>query len=127
MTLADTTPGAVIYYTTNGTTPTTSSSQYVSGTPLSISATTTIEAMAVASGYTNSTVAVGTYTISAEPVAATPAFSPAPGTYTGTQQVTLSDTTAGAVIYYTTNGTTPTTPRPVRSRHAAIDQCDDDD
>ena len=30
--------GAVIYYTTNGTTPTTSSSQYVSGTPLSISA-----------------------------------------------------------------------------------------
>ena len=54
----------MIYYTTNGTTPTISSSQYVSGTPLSISATTTIEAMAVASGYTNSTVAIGTYTIS---------------------------------------------------------------
>ena len=63
VTLADTTSGAVIYYTTNGTTPTTSSSQYVSGTPLSISASTTIEAMAVASGYTNSTVAIGTYTI----------------------------------------------------------------
>ena len=85
----------MIYYTTNGTTPTTSSSQYVSGTPLSISASTTIEAMAVASGYTNSTVAVGTYTISAEPATATPTFSPAPGTYTSAQSVTLADTTPG--------------------------------
>jgi hypothetical protein len=109
VTLSDTTSGAVIYYTTNGTPPTTSSAQYVPGTPLSISATTTIEAMAVKSGYTNSAVAVGTYTISAQPVAATPTFTPAPGTYSSAQMVTLLDTTSGAAIYYTTNGTPPTT------------------
>ncbi len=39
--------------------------------------------------------------------AATPAFSPAGGTYTSATSVTLSDATAGAMIYYTTNGTAP--------------------
>jgi N-acetylneuraminic acid mutarotase len=40
---------------------------------------------------------------------ATPVFSPAAGTYAPTQWVTISDTTAGAAIYYTTDGTSPTT------------------
>jgi arabinogalactan endo-1,4-beta-galactosidase len=40
--------------------------------------------------------------------ASAPTFSPAGGTYTTAQSVTISDTTAGATIYYTTNGTTPT-------------------
>jgi hypothetical protein len=103
--LSDSTPGATIYYTTNGSTPTTSSSKYSAA--LSISATTTINAIAVASGYTNSAMASATYTIT--PTAATPGFSPAAGTYTSYQEVSLSDSTPGATIYYTTNGSTPTT------------------
>ena len=40
---------------------------------------------------------------------ATPAFTPAAGTYSSTQNVAISDATAGATIYYTTNGATPST------------------
>jgi hypothetical protein len=40
---------------------------------------------------------------------ATPTFSPAAGTYLGTQTVTLSDTTSAAVIFYTLDGTQPGT------------------
>ena len=42
-------------------------------------------------------------------VAALPVFNPPAGTYTGAQQVTITDATPGAAIYYTTNGTPPTT------------------
>ena len=105
VTLSDTTSGAAIYYTTNGSTPTTSSTKYTGA--ISVTVTTTIKAIAAATGFLNSAVASGTYTI--ETPAATPTFSPAPGTYATTQQVTLSDTTSGASIYYTTDGSTPTT------------------
>jgi N-acetylneuraminic acid mutarotase len=39
---------------------------------------------------------------------ATPVFSVAAGTYSAAQIVTISDATAGASIYYTSDGTTPT-------------------
>jgi len=103
VTITDTTPGATIYYTIDGTTPTTSSTKY-SGA-ISVIHTETIEAIAVASGYANSPVAKAIYTF----IAATPVITPTTGTYTSAKSVTIKDVTPGAVIYYTTDGTVPTT------------------
>jgi hypothetical protein len=111
VTINDTTPGAVIYYTTDGITqPTPIASEKYTGV-FTVSSTETIMAIAVAPGYANSGVLDGTYTINL-PIVATPTFSITnpPGQYLTAQQVTISDTTPSAVIYYTTDGITQPTP-----------------
>ena len=110
--LADATPNSTIYYTTDGSTPTTSSKLY-SG-PIQVLGSETINAIGAESGYANSPVATATYTLNLPP-AATPTISLGSGTYTVSQPITLSDTTTGATIYYTTDGTTPTTTSKVYS------------
>ena len=103
VTISDSTSGSTIYYTTNGTTPTTSSTKYTGA--ISVSTTETLKALATATGDTNSAVASAAYTI----VVPTPTFSPAAGSYGSSQTVTISDSNSAATIYYTTNGSTPTT------------------
>jgi Legume lectin domain/Chitobiase/beta-hexosaminidase C-terminal domain len=49
-----------------------------------------------------------TFTSTAQPVTAAPVFTPVAGAYTTAQSVAIISPTQGAVIYYTTNGTTPT-------------------
>lgn len=103
---SDSASGAVIYYTTDGSTPTASSTQYTGG--ITVSTSETIQAIAIAANYLNSNVASATYTLNL-PTVATPTFPLAPGTYSASQSVTITDSTPGAAIYYTTNGSTPTT------------------
>jgi len=112
LTISDTTPGATIYYTTNNTAPTTSSNVYSGSITLSSSAT--VEAIAVAAGYPNSLVGTANFSVNI-PVVATPIISLASGTYDEGQTVTISDTTPGATVYYTTDGTIPTTTSTVYS------------
>ena len=59
--LSDASSGATVYYTTDGTTPTTGSSKY-SG-PITVGSSETLQAMAVETGASNSAVASATYTI----------------------------------------------------------------
>jgi hypothetical protein len=61
--LSDATAGATIYYTTNGSAPTTSSTKY--SAPLTLSANTSIQAIAVDAGFTNSLVASAAYSVTA--------------------------------------------------------------
>jgi hypothetical protein len=65
VTISCTTTGATIHYTVDGNDPTTSSAVYSS--PIAISQTTTVKAMAVKSGMSNSSIASATYTIEAAP------------------------------------------------------------
>jgi len=106
VTISDSTTNATVYYTTDGSAPATSSARYISAIP--VTATQTIKAIAVAANYQQSAVAASTYTINL-PLTATPKITPPAGTYSAAQTVTLTDTTANAVIYYTTNSTAPTT------------------
>jgi hypothetical protein len=61
LSISDATTGAVIYYTTNGTTPTASSPVY--GGSITVGVTETLKAVAIAPGYTRSGVATAAYTI----------------------------------------------------------------
>ncbi len=69
---------------------------------------------AVANGmvYVGSETTLNVYGLTAIPAAVTPAFSPAQGSYFGTQTVSLSSSPY-TTIYYTTDGSTPTTSSPV--------------
>ena len=113
------TAGATIYYTTDGSEPTTSSSVY--STPISVTADMTIKALAVKAGLDNSDVATAVYHIRC----AMPTFTPTPGTYTHPLSVvdgngdvpgngvTISCTTPGVTIHITVDGSEPTTSSPV--------------
>lgn len=68
VTISDATSGASLFYTTDGSTPTTSSAPY-SG-PISVAVTTTVKAIAAKSGWTNSGVGTALYTISPAPAGA---------------------------------------------------------
>lgn len=120
VTISCQTEGAVIYYTTDGSVPTTKSKKYTQS--VSITGDTSFQAIAVKEGMNNSPISYASYSVvnkietqtqieyqekKVDKIyAAAPIFA-----VTNTEdgvKLSLSCGTAGASIYYTTNGSTPT-------------------
>ncbi|MDD4560125.1 MAG: chitobiase/beta-hexosaminidase C-terminal domain-containing protein [Candidatus Cloacimonetes bacterium] len=100
VTISTTTPGASIYYTLNGDNPTDASTQYTSA--IQITTSTTVKAIAYASGYQPSSIAMADYVIE------TPQYATIP--YTQTFDADMGDTYSYSVsgptkTWYYTDGT----------------------
>jgi hypothetical protein len=80
--------------------------------PITVASTETITAVAGGTGWADSSVGTGAYTITTPPQAATPAFAPGGGLYSAPQTVTITSSTSGVTNCVTTDGTTPTAPTP---------------
>jgi hypothetical protein len=109
VTISDATPGATIYYTTNGTTPTTASTKYTGA--ITVSSSETIEAIATASGYSTSAVATATYTISVPIASLSPtslAFGSQPIDETSAAQTATLSNTGNAALSISTPALTGT-------------------
>jgi hypothetical protein len=114
--------GVICYNTTgspatNGTTGCTTGTLYT--TPIAVSSNETIYAVAGGTGLSDSTVGSAAYIINpywdgsspdGQAPANSPTFSPVPGTYSGTQTVTISSAATGAttpIICYTLSASPP--------------------
>ena len=104
VTITCATEGAKIYYTTDGTEPTASSTEYT--TAIGVTEAVTVKAIAVKSGMNESAVASVSYTIKG--TVASPEFSVASGEVDSGTSVIITCSTEGAKIYYTTDGSEPT-------------------
>jgi hypothetical protein len=91
-----------IYYTTDGTDPDNTDTNYT--TPIEITETTTLKFVAYDSNSTNySDIVTKTYTMEV----ADPVITETTGTYNNDFTTTITSTTTDASIYYTTDGTDP--------------------
>jgi len=104
------TPSGEIWYTTNGNTPrfdipNSFTRRYIS--PFRIYGSLTVKAITVKSGLVNSPVSSVSYIIYNPHIVSNPEFNPLPGLYNTPQLITLTTTTDGDKIYYTSNGNNP--------------------
>ena len=99
ITIASTTSGNTIHYTTDGTTEPTSSVGTPYSGPFDVSGPITIKAIATKDGFDDSDVTTESFS-----QVATPSIQD-----NGSNAISITTETIGAKIYYTTNGSTPTT------------------
>ena len=114
VTITCATDDAVIYYTTDGSTPTSSSTTYSSA--ISVTETMTLKAIAIYDGV-ESPVTSATYTMNRP---AAPEFDKPEGYFNASFDLHLSTKTDDATIFYTTDGSLPTTSSSVYSTKVAI-------
>lgn len=112
-TVADT--QAVLRYTTDGTNPTVTSTLWPAE-GVAITQTTTLRVRAFRSGWLDSAVRSGTYTLRVASITADPRG----GTYVGERSVVLSTTTPGALIRYTLDGSAPDGTSPIAGGPIAL-------
>jgi LruC domain-containing protein len=100
--ILSTTIGVSIRYTTDGTTPS-STVGTVYSSPVVISENTTIKAIAYKIDMNPSPISSAAYSIKC----ASPVFSPVAGTYSTSQNVSITSATVGSTIRYTNDGSVP--------------------
>ena len=106
VTITDATPGATIYYVTGQAWPE-NWTVYTGPVTINTEGAFEFQAYATETGYEQSSIATAIYTLQLPP-APKPVISPGAGSYAGQQKVSITDSAAGASIYYTLDGTLPT-------------------
>jgi hypothetical protein len=108
LTITEAIPGSTIYYELTGAVSTNGYVQYTGPVALPYGGVETLQAYATETGYQQSNNLLAQYTLN-YPAPPAPVLSLPAGSYSGIQNLTITDSLAGATIYYTTDGTTPTT------------------
>ena len=108
LTITEAIPGSTIYYELTGVVSTNGYVQYTGPVALPYGGVEALQAYATETGYQQSNLLSAQYTLN-YPAAPAPVLSLASGSYSGIQSLTITDSLTGATIYYTTDGTTPTT------------------
>jgi hypothetical protein len=106
--LSCSTPGSVIYYTLTGNNPvpgTTFTRAY--SEPFKVLQTSTIKAIAMKPGMTSSPIQTVILTITNPGIVSNPVISPGSGSFNGSVEVSIATQTAGAQVWFTTNGNAP--------------------
>lgn len=101
VTLTDSTADSNMYYTIDGSTPNNTKTVYTS--PITISSTTTLKVIGIKSGLTDSNILTNVYTM----VVLDPTADYATNTYNNDFNVTISEGTTTASVYYTVDGSVP--------------------